>query len=551
MQSLISDLEKTQSKVLDQRKEMLNKIDALIGELTNAKTNIQRNIGGDETQVSMSIAPQLNELPKKGTDVVKKIINQNKVYYEHLSKYGKQIAKELTSKPEYEQPLFKEFQLNKPVLNQTIAEHMYRSGCYQAGEVFTQEAQIDLNSNKTDKQAKIKDDFFIDTLTNASFEDFKLKYKILNEVVVSLHSQKSTALAIEWAQQNKEALEKIKSDLLFNLHKGEFCEMIKENVKMHIKIRELKEQHAIGTSQIMSQNSSWGAKGSHINSQVDNGQVGSVQVDANGDVKMEEDVPIKQENPDEQSSIIQMNVNEAQIDFLVVGLIREQALQEIQKLDKELQIKNQKLLKYSQQSMRPFHSKYSQEIHHLMGSLIYLDQLAEYQHTADKSPSKHSALSPHVQQYQDLIKQDNWFSLEQQFMKDYCKVQGLSSESSLLLITKASMLGLPILTKAIQKMNLKNEKAGFSTLNKAHNELPIEIDLGNEFKFHDIFICPVSKEISHSRDNNPMLLSCGHVMSKNSLTKHSRAAINRENKFKCHTCPATMTMANVQEIKIN
>jgi len=30
------------------------------------------------------------------------------------------------------------------VLNITIAEHMYRSGHYQAGEAFTQEAKIDL-----------------------------------------------------------------------------------------------------------------------------------------------------------------------------------------------------------------------------------------------------------------------------------------------------------------------------------------------------------------------------------------------------------------------
>ena len=69
--------------------------------------------------------------------MVKRIINHNKTYYDHLSKYGKSIAKELISKPEYEQPLFKEFQLDKPVLNITIAEHMYRSGHYQAGEAFT------------------------------------------------------------------------------------------------------------------------------------------------------------------------------------------------------------------------------------------------------------------------------------------------------------------------------------------------------------------------------------------------------------------------------
>lgn len=60
-------------------------------------------------------------------------------------------------------------------------------------------------------------------------------------------------------------------------------------------------------------------------------------------------------------------------------------------------------------------------------------------------------------------------------------------------------------------MNAKNE--GFGGLQKVHNEIPIEVDLGPDFKFHDIFFCPVSKEISQ-KDNNPMLLVCGHVMSK-------------------------------------
>lgn len=67
---------------------------------------------------------------------MKKIINQNKVYYDHLSKYGKQIGNKFENKQEYEQPLFKEYELNKPALNQAIAEHMYRSGFYEAGDKF-------------------------------------------------------------------------------------------------------------------------------------------------------------------------------------------------------------------------------------------------------------------------------------------------------------------------------------------------------------------------------------------------------------------------------
>ncbi len=59
---------------------------------------------------------------------MKKVVNQNKTYYEHLSKYGKTLGKEFISKPEYEEPLFPDFKVDNALLNKTIAEHMYRSG---------------------------------------------------------------------------------------------------------------------------------------------------------------------------------------------------------------------------------------------------------------------------------------------------------------------------------------------------------------------------------------------------------------------------------------
>jgi len=48
-----------------------------------------------------------------------------------------------------------------------------------------------------------------------------------------------------------------------------------------------------------------------------------------------------------------------------------------------------------------------------------------------------------------------------------------------------------------------------------------EVNLGPDFTFHNIFICPVSKETS-GQGNNPMLLKCGHVLSKQSLNKMTR-----------------------------
>jgi hypothetical protein len=105
--------------------------------------------------------------------------------------------------------------------------------------------------------------------------------------------------------------------------------------------------------------------------------------------------------------------------------------------------------------------------------------------------------------------------LEKKFVKEYCRLQGVSQDS-LLLITQASTLAMPKLVKTMQLVN----KGDWM---KQHSELPCEIDLGKDFKFHNIFICPVSKEVSNQhKDNPPMLLTCGHVISKNSLQRISK-----------------------------
>ena len=45
------------------------------------------------------------------------------------------------------------------------------------------------------------------------------------------------------------------------------------------------------------------------------------------------------------------------------------------------------------------------------------------------------------------------------------------------------------------------------------NELPVVVDLGRDFMYHSIFVDPVTREVT-PLDNPPMLLKCGHVVSK-------------------------------------
>lgn len=44
MQPLLQELDKTQGKIQDSRKEMFNRIEALIGEINTAKANIVKQV---------------------------------------------------------------------------------------------------------------------------------------------------------------------------------------------------------------------------------------------------------------------------------------------------------------------------------------------------------------------------------------------------------------------------------------------------------------------------------------------------------------------------
>ena len=61
-----------------------------------------------------------------------------------MFRFGKTLGKEFVSKQEYDEPMFKNKRLDKDVLNLVIAEHMFRSGNYAAGEMFCKEASVQM-----------------------------------------------------------------------------------------------------------------------------------------------------------------------------------------------------------------------------------------------------------------------------------------------------------------------------------------------------------------------------------------------------------------------
>ena len=74
-------------------------------------------------------------------------------------------------------------------------------------------------------------------------------------------------------------------------------------------------------------------------------------------------------------------------------------------------------------------------------------------------------------------------------------------------------------------------------------ELPIEPPCP---QFHSVFSDPVLRQQAVPGDNPPMLLSCGHVVSKDTLTRLSAA----RNRLKCPTCPVLSSVGSAVELHI-
>ncbi|KRX00459.1 hypothetical protein PPERSA_03192 [Pseudocohnilembus persalinus] len=141
--------------------------------------------------------------------------------------------------------------------------------------------------------------------------------------------------------------------------------------------------------------------------------------------------------------------------------------------------------------------------------------------------------------YANIFKEDNWNDLANLFEESACKINELLIQSALEIITKAGTLTLP------QFLNLQKYFEVKEELNK-NTEITIDFNYGNEFQFHSVFVCPVSRE-QIPPNQSPYRLSCGHIISKTSLDRIAQATTSRS-KFKCPTCQTQIKKADIKEI---
>ncbi|CAD7088629.1 unnamed protein product [Hermetia illucens] len=164
---------------------------------------------------------------------------------------------------------------------------------------------------------------------------------------------------------------------------------------------------------------------------------------------------------------------------------------------------------YARTNFGKFVNRYEKEIQNLMGSLIYLPT------GIHNSPYKH------------LMSPELWTEAAYIFLKDCCNVLGISKDSPLSVVVNAGCTALPALLNLKQVMQSRQVLGIWS----GRDELPIEIDLDPDHRYHSVFACPILRQQT-SEDNPPMKLSCGHVISRDALNKLSNGLL-----LKCPYCP--------------
>ena len=76
-------------------------------------------------------------------------------------------------------------------------------------------------------------------------------------------------------------------------------------------------------------------------------------------------------------------------------------------------------------------------------------------------------------------------------------------------------------------------------------ELPVEIELPPDLRFHSVFACPVSREQATYPHNPPMMLPCGHALCREALL-----GMARRTRVKCPYCPSVSATAAAIELKL-
>lgn len=175
-------------------------------------------------------------------------------------------------------------------------------------------------------------------------------------------------------------------------------------------------------------------------------------------------------------------------------------------------------LRYARAHLGHFHTEHNQEIKSLSAAALYLpiQRLLQspygrlFTAGAHQKPEEIASQAPAVNPAEDIYHAPH---LTQLFASEYCSSINMSHDLPLKIVTDVG--GGGALAKIAKvKGVMKEKRTEWTTV----QELPVEIPLPPQYRYHSVFACPVSKEQATDL-NPPMMMPCGHVVANQTLMR--------------------------------
>ncbi|KAJ6255424.1 hypothetical protein M0813_11300 [Anaeramoeba flamelloides] len=452
METLIEELKTTHQKTLQETDTQLS----LTLESLESAVEFVSAMSEDEEMMFQILKEWESSLHQEKRDIT--IKKSQKDYHRVLSKVGKHLV----SIPSNEIPFLTSKKLEKELMDQLIAEHLYRIGDFELGDQFLKESG-----------SKIPE----------CFRGLMVKmHKILGQLY-----ERDISSALNWVHQTLQIRDK---------------DSVNEK---EVKKNKNKKESKKGTEI---------KKGMEIKKEMEiKKKEEEIEIEIEMEMEIEKD---KEEKEKEKNKIGKETNNTQQQQILKKTHSFEFRLHKAFYLNLLLKNELKEAINYSRKWFKQFASTHMKEIKQLAGCLVYSNGFAK-------------------RRFPELFDGSVWLQLHSEFREIYCLVAGIPSHSPLELLCQAGESAVSVLKKV----------SGLIPINTG-DELPMEIPVDNNFKFHSSFICPVSKERS-TQKNPPVLLKCGHVISKSSMKTLIEGG---KTKFKCPYCPViTNSQIDCIEIK--
>ena len=178
------------------------------------------------------------------------------------------------------------------------------------------------------------------------------------------------------------------------------------------------------------------------------------------------------------------------------------------------------------------------EISKLMSRLLYKKL------TKEEIEKNHEKIE---NKYNGMDIEKGWDYIKELFIDTFLELNHKTKEDNFTSIILAGRYALPQVVEAEEKLAKDKDKKNIE-VDKEKNQLMYSLELPEELIYHNIFVCPISKEIA-SGENEPIRLNCGHCICKNSFDKIEKTGA-RHNQIKCPICTQVGKVDEIITLKI-